>query len=580
MSSERSSSAVRNLRSIFENKSSDAVTGPDHRGRSSAGWHDDTPSRPTSKVRASFVPVEPATGSTTMASTMEEGETGSGMPELTREESSASRRRGSFSEGSDRMLPEPRKTLLVSEEAERREKASNVAEAIPEFAMESAAATPSLAVTTARDKEMAMETPLVKVEVSKKKEKKGKKGKVEEKEAVKSEEGVAAVVAATEGEQSAVKTAEPVEPVEQASAGRVEVLKPVVKDPQAAETPQSSGTVTESPLPSIVASAPLHSPAPSASDTDSKPAATAKTTSQPTEAAKTSVVAPKPAPSSKTTAPVLKSPTTTISHPKPDATKTPTKKASRSSLTAPTAASVARMAAGTAASHHSLKHSPPSKPKPRDATKPIDLPSRLTAPTAASRAKHEPELAKPSSATSRPKPHSTKPTSRSSLAPGQRPGSSGSTTAGKKQASHPPDGSFLERMMRPTAASAGKTHDKVETSKSPGRKSTAAAQAKASVSSAKTNGHVKKPAKIGSSRPGTARSEDASAARERLSGLRQQAGDGERGKEEGHATPVETAEETVHVGLANDNKGETTPQTNGETRAMEATPAFGDGEIR
>lgn len=134
--------------------------------------------------------------------------------------------------------------------------------------------------------------------------------------------------------------------------------------------------------------------------------------------------------------------------------------------------------------------------------------------------------------------------------------------------------------MRPTAASAGKTHDKVETGKSPGRKSTAAAQAKASASSAKTNGHVKKPAKTGSSRPGTARSEDASVTRERLSGLQQQAADGQRGNEEGHATPVETAEGTVHVGLANDNKGETTPQTNGETRAMEATPAFGDGEIR
>ncbi|KXL41437.1 MAG: hypothetical protein FE78DRAFT_83626 [Acidomyces sp. 'richmondensis'] len=575
MSSERSSSAVRNLRSIFENKASDAAaaaaantSAPDHRGRSSAGWNDNTPSRPTSKVRASFVPVEPAAGSITMASTTELGESGGSVPELTREESSAGRRRGSFSEGSDNMLPELRKTTSVSEEAERREKASNVAETIPEVAIESAADTPDLAVSAAHEKEVATETPLAKVEASKTKE---NKGDGREKEIAKPEEKTAGV----ETKQGAVKTAAT---GERAPAGEEEVSNRVVEAAQTASTPQVPETMAKSSSSPDCGSAPSQNPAAPVSDKEPKPAQTAKTPPQPIEAPKPSVMAAKSAASSKTAAPALKSPTNST-HSKPETTKTPTKKASRSSLAAPTAASVARMAAGTAASH-AVKHSPPSKPKPRDTTKPVDLPSRLTAPTAASRAKHEPESAKPSSSTySRPKPPLAKPTPRSSLAPGQRPGSSGSTTAGKKAPSHAPDGSFLERMMRPTAASAGKAHDKVETAKSPGRRSTAAPHAKTSVSSVKTNGHVKKPAKSGSSRPGTARSEDANTAGERMSGQQPVAvaADGESGKQHDHATPVDSADGTSHVDLA---AVETTPQTNSDARAMEATPAFGDGEIR
>lgn len=150
--------------------------------------------------------------------------------------------------------------------------------------------------------------------------------------------------------------------------------------------------------------------------------------------------------------------------------------------------------------------SPPAikKPKARSPTRPVALNSRLTAPTAASAAKLQGEEAKvvrkPSTAT-RPaaKPAAAKP-SRPSVAPNastnKRP-ESRTSTAGAKP-------SFLERMSRPTAASASKVHEKPT---SPPRKAPAksnilqkgkkkveevAAKAKEAVTS---NGHADEPAK-------------------------------------------------------------------------------------
>ena len=125
MSSEhRSSSAVRNLRSLFENKD---PTSPDTRGRSPNGIGSDKENaeRRASKVRASFVSVKPMAG------------VGQNGAELKRE-SSAGLRRGSFSEADG--MAELKKT--VSEEHVRRERDSKVKEAVPEAAVESATGTP------------------------------------------------------------------------------------------------------------------------------------------------------------------------------------------------------------------------------------------------------------------------------------------------------------------------------------------------------------------------------------------------------------------------------------------------------
>ncbi|KAF2200723.1 hypothetical protein GQ43DRAFT_357039, partial [Delitschia confertaspora ATCC 74209] len=129
----------------------------------------------------------------------------------------------------------------------------------------------------------------------------------------------------------------------------------------------------------------------------------------------------------------------------------------------------------TAASKETKRTSdvPFRKPKPKSPTRPVRLPSHLLAPTAASVAKHSDETAQPvtrkPSTVSRPPPTKTAPpprkaASRASVAPqpAKRPDSRASTRG-------TPDDSFLARMMRPTAASASKTHEKVS---SPPRKTT------------------------------------------------------------------------------------------------------------
>ncbi|KAK5147196.1 hypothetical protein LTR32_001322 [Rachicladosporium monterosium] len=200
--------------------------------------------------------------------------------------------------------------------------------------------------------------------------------------------------------------------------------------------------------------------------------------------------------------------------------------------------------------------SPPSKAKARQGTKPVDLPSRLTAPTAASRAKHDAAPAPsngsavngkpPTTTRPKPQPASTRPTPRSSM---QRPDSRASHP-NKKPAAAPADGSFLERMMRPTAASSSKTHDKVE-AKSPPRTKPAATVAKP-----KVNGHAKR---LGE-KTGKGSTEAAQPAQE--GGAEGGGGGWTSGKDagEGIETPVS--------------------QINGTASSEDAleTPAFGGGE--
>ncbi|MCJ1353615.1 MAG: hypothetical protein MMC33_003602 [Icmadophila ericetorum] len=122
-----------------------------------------------------------------------------------------------------------------------------------------------------------------------------------------------------------------------------------------------------------------------------------------------------------------------------------------------------------------------SSVKPKSPTVPISLSSRLTAPTASSAAKtngssRESLVGRTNASTtlSR-KPTATKdpPASKPALAkakPASRPSMTSSTDEVKPHAEpKPADESFLARMMRPTASSASKIHEKVET-KSPPRK--------------------------------------------------------------------------------------------------------------
>ena len=436
MSSEnQASSAVRNLRSMFENKASLDSNSPDTRGRSPGGLSSDKENgeRRASKVRASFFAVEPPGN---MAASVEGAQDGAQDGAELKRVTSAGLRRGSFSEADgDGALSALKKT--ISEEQYRR--------LVPEGAIESAVGTP---MPTMRPNEGRLgydESSLT--------------GK-EDKEPEKPDKPVAVV----EEEPDDVKPADRSD--ENAVSGK-EALPPVTEDlrPSTKATGSKSGKKPETKRPT----------------TNGHPAAIS------TKAAAKSTPSSMKSPASQPKTPLsaTKQSSTSTKTESPASSKAPTKKASRSSLTAPTAASVAH-SIEMAEKPPNTKTSPNSKPKPkaREATKPVNLPSHLTAPTASYRAKHESESAPASkttnlraSTTSRPKPAPTaKPTSRTSLAPSQRPSSRASQTSARRSTA-PSDGSFLERMMRPTAASSSKTHDKFE-AKSPPRQKAAAPRPK------------------------------------------------------------------------------------------------------
>ena len=449
MSSEnRSSSAVRNLRSLFENKTSLDPNSPDVRGRSPSGSGSAVSSdkensggekRPTSNVRASFVPVELA-GSKKMAAATADSVDGNGA-DLKRE-SSAGLRRGSFSGGDG--LSELRKT--VSAEQDRiaiPETAVEVDESLLVEQVDKPPANPDKPVTGAEEEPSEMKPPDPK-----------------DADAVSGGEALPPVTEdlrqSTPSKASPSKTSPSETSPSKASPSKA-AKKPDAKKPRTNGKPAAISTKASSKASSSTMKSPVSQP-------------------------KTPISAKSPASSSK--------PET----PKSTSRKAPTKKASRISLTAPTAASMAHTK-GASDKPANSKTSPTSRPKPREVTRPVNLPSHLTAPTASSRARHDPEPASTStsttsnlrsSTTSRPKPHtsSARQTPRSSLAPQHRPESRGSQTTARRSIV-PADGSFLERMMRPTASSASKTHEKVEANTPP--------KTKDGASKLKVNGHPTKP---------------------------------------------------------------------------------------
>lgn len=112
---------VRNLRAMFENQNA-ASSSPEPRGRSPAGSGTNDANRPTSKVRASFVSVEP---------TVKDLGTNKGVSVNTPQ----ANRRESFSVSGESSDVAELKQVL-SEEKEERKKSIAVDEAIPEQAVE------------------------------------------------------------------------------------------------------------------------------------------------------------------------------------------------------------------------------------------------------------------------------------------------------------------------------------------------------------------------------------------------------------------------------------------------------------
>lgn len=425
MNNERSHSAVRNLRILFETKSSDGTT--ETRGRSPGS--DKEGSRPRSRIRASFVAVDP-TG--TMVA-----DEAAGMSDLQQEPSNGQLRDGLSEVGED-----SKEIDAVVDEHAPREPDLDSKETIPESGIDRVRSTPGVdAVKKPSEVVPTQDTPAANPDKP---------------------------TTGAEEEPSGLK---PADPTSQDAVSGGEALPAVAED----LTPIASTEIKK-----------IESRA------NGKP--TSISTKAPAKAAAGPIKSPMGQPKTPTAA--ISTPSK-IESPKP-ATKLPTRKPSRSSLAAPTAASVARAAAAVEKTAPATidKHSPPSKPKPRDVTKPLDISARLTAPTAASRAKHEQaeSVSIPTHTNLTP---STKPTPRVSLANGQRPISRVSLGASSRKPPPPPDGSFLERMTRPTAASQNRAQEKVEM-KSPQRPTSRPA---ASLLKPKPNGAAKIAARANASGP-------------------------------------------------------------------------------
>ena len=211
-------------------------------------------------------------------------------------------------------------------------------------------------------------------------------------------------------------------------------------------------------------------------------------------------------PLSKTASPKLSLPTNSgkrLSEPE----KGPTKKASRTSITSSVSTATSKQKPPTSTvpsrkpASSSTSTSTSTKPKPKSPTRPARLPAAATAPTAASAARLS--GAPPSRSPSRTGSTtiSRKPSALNKDASASRLRGPHTGTTSTKNASRPPptsnpaaedpkprnavgkapDESFLARMMRPTASSASKVHDKTEQKSPPGKAASAKPKRKSEV---------------------------------------------------------------------------------------------------
>lgn len=279
---------------------------------------------------------------------------------------------------------------------------------------------------------------------------------------------------------------------------------PNTRDPGAAAEPvQSSEQQTANPSTPMTNGKPKEAPAqksrvqsknktsPRPSDTRKKSAAqlTSSTRGRSENKPEASTLSAPTTP--KKTATPSKQAVPTKMSPKLAASKEPKKEALRDAgkpslerLSRPSVAPKAPLAASkppTKAAKASGPRSPPyfTKPRPKSPTRPVRLSGSATAPTAASAAK----LDAASAATAKSRDHvPSNPTTlrqkpaRASLPAGSKPiekSRERPKTRLSTASSKPSEGSFLDRMMRPTQSSSQKTHEKVE-AKTPPKKTNGA----------------------------------------------------------------------------------------------------------
>ncbi|ORY19859.1 hypothetical protein BCR34DRAFT_620845 [Clohesyomyces aquaticus] len=212
------------------------------------------------------------------------------------------------------------------------------------------------------------------------------------------------------------------------------------------------------------------------------------------------------------------------------------------------------------------------KPRPKSPTRPVRLPSHLTAPTASSAAKHDEEAAsklgrKPST-TARPSAAKTAPParnqhSRASLAPSTAPAKRPDSRASTRGA---PDEGFLARMMRPTAASAKKTLEKPASPPRKGASGKAPVKAKSGQEGAIAKGK-KKVEEVAT------KAKEALATNGHGSSSQQEENSGRADSEAPNGATGETQNEDAQP------ERESTPSEQVESSAVELqTPNFGEGQ--
>lgn len=587
MPEQRSSSAVRNLRSLFENKATSDLDDSDARGRSPSSARlsvSDANGRPLSKVRASFINVQHPTMSS---------ESPPPMPA-----SVASKRASAFesrteSFSTNNFTPDAVHALKQEVQAEQTRRASNpdlfAKELSDEAAMESTTNTPAVearedqamgVVDHAASKLSEIELPPPNEEEEEKQTQTAPEG--DDKPAVKDENEPPAnpdkPITGVEEQQGSMKPAMP-DSEDTVSGGQG--LPPVAEDLRPHNKAPGSTPIKKEQAPQSTAT-------PKSAINDLKPTPQKKSPMSPRNSHKPEPVStgsPQKASENGLKSPTSerKSSSSTKSPLSPlGAPKSMNRKASRSSLTAPTASSSARER------RESSSVKPAAAASKRETTKAANVPSHLTAPTAASRARQESESSKPASSTGRPsitarappkqQVSTNKPAARTSAA------GSGAQQSAPRKNTNPtaPSESFLERMMRPTAASAQKTHDKPAETKTalPTR---AKSSAKAH-SAPRTNGTTKPAPKSGSaSKPvhPAKPSEEKHATKEPETVAAPQQKTGEPAETNGKAEPTEIPD----IPIPATENGSATPKQNMDeaqpvSAALESTPAFGEDEIR
>ncbi|KAK6422939.1 hypothetical protein LTR95_016608 [Oleoguttula sp. CCFEE 5521] len=546
MSAERNPSAVRNLRSLFENKQQDDPS-PSTRGRSPIGRlgsSRDSNSSPLSRVRASFVSVD---RSGHMAVPAEQGRDSSMS---TKRESGGTTEDGSVV-GKDAMNGTPSKPSIFG---------NGTGTKANESAVDTPAATPALKRT---------EVDIVSNSANAASKPNGLRKDHADQNESPTHLGRSGKTSETTGRAT--------KPEQRLSHVFVSGLEdsPPARESKATPTLDKSKTDEPAPRDAQPGAAQITSQqtasAVSAKAARSTPKPSSVSTKAPTNA---SASFKSPVPAGQPKSPL----SAKQRSPKAEPARVIDRKASRSSLTAPTAASVAR--AASSEKRESLPHRPQdatAKSRPREPTKTADVSSRLLAPTAASRARHEAETkAKPSAPAhkalpARPKPSSSsaKPTPRASHVAPVRPESRSSQPSSRRPAA-PPDGSFLDRMTRPTASSTSRVHDKVEV-KSPPRKKGSAPP--------KTNGVAKPGSKV------VGRVKDAAGkVKEKVSGDVSRA-NGTNGIDHTDVQDAHDPDGKVNrLDHGAQAEGNSTPVPDpvdtAPGAALEATPAFGEQEIR